>query len=167
MTPSPENRRSPYRNHACDGEPPLGAAGGGTTWPRRHGGGAGRGPARCRGAQAERLLERVPASSIVEGDIDRVFSLHRSLCRSVSMAQQDAQNGGSKNAAAAATVVFGAEEVGRMLNPKHKAKHELPLILSAELKIAGSTILVTDLVDDTSSPRTFYASKPEEQRNLR
>ena len=52
-------------------------------------------------------------------------------------------------------VVFGAEEVGRTLNPKHKAKHELPLILSAELKIAGSTILVTDLVDDTSSPLVF------------
>lgn len=96
------------------------------------------------------------------------------------MAQQDAQNGGSENAAAAATVsfvavkpqllveapkandailffkaAFGAEEVGRTLNPKRKAEHELPLILSAELKIAGSTILVADLVDDTSSPLVF------------
>ncbi|KAG4954291.1 hypothetical protein JHK87_039885 [Glycine soja] len=96
------------------------------------------------------------------------------------MAQQDAQNGGSKNAVAAATmsfvvvkpqllvetpkanvailffkVAFGTEEVRRTLNPKRKAKHELPLILSAELKIAGSTILVTDLVDDTSSLLVF------------
>ena len=108
-----------------------------------------------RGAQAERLLERVPASALWR-EISIGFSLFIALCRSVSMAQQDAQNGGSKNAAAAATVsfvavkpqllveapkanvailffkvVFGTEEVGRTLNPKRKAKHELPLILSA------------------------------------
>lgn len=47
---------------------------------------------------------------------------------------------------------FGAEEVGRTLNPKRKAEHEIPLILSAELKIAGYSILVADLVDDSSSP---------------
>ncbi|KAK7339046.1 hypothetical protein VNO77_19689 [Canavalia gladiata] len=93
------------------------------------------------------------------------------------MAQQDAQNGGSENASAAAAVsfvavkpqllveapkandavlfykaAFGAEEVGRTLNPKRKAEHELPLILSAELKIAGSSFLVADLVDDSASP---------------
>lgn len=94
------------------------------------------------------------------------------------MAQQDAQNGGSENAAAAVSFValkpqllieapkandavlfykaaFAAEEVGRTLNPKRKAEHELPLILSAELKIAGSTILVADLVDDSASTLVF------------
>ncbi|KAL2336731.1 hypothetical protein Fmac_011177 [Flemingia macrophylla] len=92
------------------------------------------------------------------------------------MAQQDAQNGGSETAASAAVsflavkpqllveapkandavlfykAAFGAEEVARSLNPKRKAEHELPLILSAELKIAGSTILVADVVDDSASP---------------
>ncbi|WVZ08211.1 hypothetical protein V8G54_021557 [Vigna mungo] len=80
------------------------------------------------------------------------------------MAQQDTQNGVTENAAAAVSFLavkpqllveapkandavsfykaaFGAEEVARALNPKRKADHELPLILSAELKIAGSTIL--------------------------
>lgn len=96
------------------------------------------------------------------------------------MAQQDAQNGGSENAATATATAFvavkpqlfveapkandavsfykaafGAEEVGRTLNPKRKAEHELPLILSAELKIAGSSILVADLVDDSASPLVF------------
>ncbi|XP_014622622.1 uncharacterized protein LOC114385333 [Glycine soja] len=79
MTASPENRRSPCRNHACDGEPPLGAAGDDATWPRRHGGGVGRGLARC-----QRRAGRAPPGAgssqrIVEGDIDRVFSLHRSV----------------------------------------------------------------------------------------
>ncbi|KAK7256166.1 hypothetical protein RIF29_29603 [Crotalaria pallida] len=98
------------------------------------------------------------------------------------MAQQDAQNGGSENAAAAAVVssaavsfaalkpqlfveapkandavlfykaAFGAEEVGRTLNPKRKAEQELPLILSAELKIAGYSFLVADVTDDSASP---------------
>jgi len=94
------------------------------------------------------------------------------------MAQQDAQNGVSENATAAVSFLavkpqllveapkandavsfyksaFGAEEVARALNPKRKADHELPLILSAELKIAGSTILVADLVDDSASPLVF------------
>ncbi|BAT84227.1 hypothetical protein LR48_Vigan03g107600 [Vigna angularis] len=91
------------------------------------------------------------------------------------MAQQDAQNGVTENAAAAVSFLavkpqllveapkandavsfykaaFDAEEVARALNPKRKADHELPLILSAELKIAGSTIIVADLVDDSASP---------------
>ncbi len=95
------------------------------------------------------------------------------------MAQQDAQNGGSENAAAAAApavsfaalkpqlfvealkandavlfykAAFGAEEVGRTLNPKRKAEQELPHILSAELKIAGSTFLVADVTDEAASP---------------
>ncbi|CAL0328187.1 unnamed protein product [Lupinus luteus] len=93
------------------------------------------------------------------------------------MAQQDAQNGGSENAGAVAATVsfsalkpqlfveapkandavlfyksaFGAEEVSRSLNPKRKAEHELPLILSAELKIGGSSILVADITDDSAS----------------
>jgi len=94
------------------------------------------------------------------------------------MAQQDAQNGVAENVAAAVSFLavkpqllveapkandavsfykaaFGAEEVSRALNPKRKADHELPLILSAELKIAGSTILVADLVDDSTSPLVF------------
>ncbi|KAK7293212.1 hypothetical protein RJT34_16075 [Clitoria ternatea] len=100
-----------------------------------------------------------------------------SPCRLTPMAQQDAQNGSSENAAAPPAVsfvavkpqlfveapkandavlfykaAFGAEEVGRTLNPKRKADLELPLILSAELKIAGSSILVADLVDDSASP---------------
>ena len=92
------------------------------------------------------------------------------------MAQQDAQNGGSeKNAGAAVSFVavkpqllveapkandavqfykaaFGAEEVCRTLSPKRKAEHELPLILSAEIKIGGSSVLVADIVDDSASP---------------
>ncbi|XP_020201793.1 uncharacterized protein At5g48480 [Cajanus cajan] len=89
---------------------------------------------------------------------------------------QEPQNGASENVAAAAVsflavkpqllveapkandavlfykAAFGAEEVGRTLNPKRKADHELPLILSAELKIGGSTILVADLAVDSASP---------------
>ncbi|KAE9617961.1 hypothetical protein Lal_00037937 [Lupinus albus] len=91
------------------------------------------------------------------------------------MAQQDAQNGGSDSASATVSFsslkpqlfveapkandavlfyksAFGAEEVSRSLNPKRKAEHELPLILSAELKIAGSTVIVADITDDTASP---------------
>lgn len=49
--------------------------------------------------------------------------------------------------------VFGAEEVVRTNHPKRKAEQEIPLILSAELKLAGSTILVSDiLVDNSSAP---------------
>lgn len=44
---------------------------------------------------------------------------------------------------------FGAEEVSRTVHPKRKAEQELPLVLSAELKLAGFTILVSDLADDS------------------
>jgi uncharacterized glyoxalase superfamily protein PhnB len=47
---------------------------------------------------------------------------------------------------------FGAEELGRTLHPKRKADQELPLILSAQLNIAGSTVLVSDLADPTETP---------------
>lgn len=94
------------------------------------------------------------------------------------MAQQEVQNGGAEKAAAAAVAAvaftavkpqifveapkandavlfykaaFGAEETGRTLHPKRKAEQETPLILSAELKLAGSTILVSDLTADESA----------------
>ncbi|KAK6940447.1 Glyoxalase-like domain, group 6 [Dillenia turbinata] len=44
---------------------------------------------------------------------------------------------------------FGAEEVNRCLHPKRKADQELPLILSAELKLGSSVILIADQVDDS------------------
>ncbi|GMN50205.1 hypothetical protein TIFTF001_019366 [Ficus carica] len=47
---------------------------------------------------------------------------------------------------------FGAEEVSRTVHPKRKAEQELPLVLSAELKLAGFTILVSDLADDSDDP---------------
>ena len=47
---------------------------------------------------------------------------------------------------------FGAEEVARTMHPKRKADQELPLVLSAELKLAASTILVSDLSDDNAAP---------------
>ncbi|KAI4354182.1 hypothetical protein L6164_003074 [Bauhinia variegata] len=90
------------------------------------------------------------------------------------MAQQEIENGGAEKVAAAVsfTVVkpqllveapkandavqfykaaFGAEELGRTLHPKRKAEQELPLILSAELKLGGSTILISDLADDSAA----------------
>ncbi|GFP91179.1 uncharacterized protein at5g48480 [Phtheirospermum japonicum] len=47
---------------------------------------------------------------------------------------------------------FGAEEVSRVNHSKRKADQELPLVLSAELKLGSSTIVVSDLTDDTSAP---------------
>ncbi|XP_040993118.1 uncharacterized protein At5g48480 [Juglans microcarpa x Juglans regia] len=47
---------------------------------------------------------------------------------------------------------FGAEELGRTLHPKRKADQELPLILSAQMKLGGSTFLVSDLTDDSAAP---------------
>lgn len=52
---------------------------------------------------------------------------------------------------------FGAEEVSRTVHPKRKAEQELPLVLSAELKLAGFTILVSDRADDSDDP---YVSQP-------
>ncbi|KAK2360435.1 Lactoylglutathione lyase / glyoxalase I family protein [Trifolium repens] len=89
------------------------------------------------------------------------------------MAQQDAQNGGSENATPTLSFLafkpqlsvealtandavlfyknaFAAEEVSRTLNPKRKADQETPLVLSADLKIAGSSFVVAT-VDDPSS----------------
>ena len=45
---------------------------------------------------------------------------------------------------------FGAVEAGRTVYPKRKAEQELPHILSAQLELAGSTILVSDIADDSA-----------------
>ncbi|CAI0426487.1 unnamed protein product [Linum tenue] len=45
---------------------------------------------------------------------------------------------------------FGAVETGRTTHPKRKAEQELPQIISAQLQLAGSTILVSDLADDSA-----------------
>lgn len=47
---------------------------------------------------------------------------------------------------------FGAEEVNRVSQPKRKADQELPVVVSAEIKVAGSTFIVKDLSDDTPAP---------------
>ncbi|KAK3001860.1 hypothetical protein RJ639_022129 [Escallonia herrerae] len=47
---------------------------------------------------------------------------------------------------------FGAEEGVRVMHPKRKADQELPLVLSAELKLGSSAFLVSDLTDDSSAP---------------
>ncbi|KAG8388864.1 hypothetical protein BUALT_Bualt02G0169400 [Buddleja alternifolia] len=47
---------------------------------------------------------------------------------------------------------FGAEEVSRVNHPKRKADQDLPLVLSAELKLGSSTVVVSDLTDDVSAP---------------
>ena len=92
---------------------------------------------------------------------------------------QEVQNGGAEKAAACEAVVlftavkprvlveapkandavqfykaaFGAEELGRTMHPKRKAEQELPHVLSAQLKLGGSTILVSDVcVDDSATP---------------
>ncbi|KAK9281961.1 hypothetical protein L1049_004870 [Liquidambar formosana] len=86
---------------------------------------------------------------------------------------QEVQNGGAEKAAVTFTAVkpqllveapkandavqfykaaFGAEELSRTMHPKRKADQELPLILSAQLKLGSSIILVSDLVDDSAAP---------------
>lgn len=88
------------------------------------------------------------------------------------MAQEEVQNGGAEKATLvkfsamkpqlmveapkAADAVqfyktaFGAVEAGRSVYPKRKADQELPHILSAELELAGSTIVVSDIADDSA-----------------
>ncbi|KAF2284593.1 hypothetical protein GH714_027393 [Hevea brasiliensis] len=83
------------------------------------------------------------------------------------MAQQETQNGDSIKADAEITftavklqvlveapkandavqfykAAFGAVETGRTTQPKRKAEQELPHIISAQLQLAGSTIIVSD-----------------------
>ncbi|CAN1269184.1 Uncharacterized protein At5g48480 [Linum perenne] len=45
---------------------------------------------------------------------------------------------------------FGYVETGRTTHPKRKADQELPQIISAQLQLAGSTILVSDNSDDSA-----------------
>ncbi|KAL4354056.1 hypothetical protein GQ457_06G027970 [Hibiscus cannabinus] len=49
---------------------------------------------------------------------------------------------------------FGAVEVGRTLHPKRKAEQELPHILSAQLELAGSIILVSDVAENSTPAKT-------------
>lgn len=94
------------------------------------------------------------------------------------MAHQEVQNGGVEKAAVADVAIpftalmpqllveapkasdavqfykaaFGAEELGRIMHPKRKAEQDHPLILSAQLKLGGSTILVSDIADGSATP---------------
>ncbi|XWS76004.1 hypothetical protein CRYUN_Cryun01aG0140300 [Craigia yunnanensis] len=49
---------------------------------------------------------------------------------------------------------FGAVEAGRTVYPKRKAEQDLPHILSAQIELAGSTILVSDISDDSTPVKT-------------
>ncbi|CAN0898059.1 Uncharacterized protein At5g48480 [Linum grandiflorum] len=52
---------------------------------------------------------------------------------------------------------FGAVETGRTTHPKRKADQELPQIISAQLQLAGTTILVSDHSDDSAPVGTGLA----------
>lgn len=52
---------------------------------------------------------------------------------------------------------FGAVENGRTMHSKRKAEQELPLILSVQLEIGGSTILISDSVDDSTAPYVSFS----------
>lgn len=39
---------------------------------------------------------------------------------------------------------FGAEEINRVTHPKRKADQELPLVISAELKLGDAIFIVSD-----------------------
>ncbi|XWS31197.1 hypothetical protein CRYUN_Cryun23aG0056900 [Craigia yunnanensis] len=93
------------------------------------------------------------------------------------MAQPEVQNGGEETTAAVKftavkpqlmveapkavdavqfyKTAFGAVEAGRTVYPKRKAEQELPHILSAQLELAGSTILVSDIADDSAPVKTM------------
>ena len=59
----------------------------------------------------------------------------------------------SKDAVQFYKAAFSAEEIGRTMHPKRKAEQELPHVLSAQLKLGDSTILVSDVcVDDSATP---------------
>ncbi|KAJ8899392.1 hypothetical protein K2173_018366 [Erythroxylum novogranatense] len=84
------------------------------------------------------------------------------------MAQQEAQNGSSQvvftavkpqllvEAPKASDAVqfnkaaFGAVETGRTTHPKRKADQELPHIISAQLQLAGCTLVVSDYCEDSA-----------------
>ncbi|XWS47151.1 hypothetical protein CRYUN_Cryun14cG0128700 [Craigia yunnanensis] len=88
------------------------------------------------------------------------------------MAQQEVQNGGAEKTATVKftamkpqliveapkavdavqfyKTAFGAVEAGRTVYPKGKAEQEFPHILSAQLELAGSTIVVSDIADSAA-----------------
>ncbi|XP_058105584.1 uncharacterized protein At5g48480-like [Magnolia sinica] len=94
------------------------------------------------------------------------------------MAQEnvDLQNGGAENGSSKAVIfsslkpqlcvpapkaaeavqfyktAFGAEELKRSVHPKRKAEQELPLILSAELKLGPYVFIVCDITDENFRP---------------
>ncbi|OMO74597.1 hypothetical protein COLO4_26572 [Corchorus olitorius] len=92
------------------------------------------------------------------------------------MAQHEVQNGGAKEAVevkftavkphlmveAAKAVdavqfyktAFGAVESGRNVYPKRKAEQDLPHIVSSHLELAGSTILVSGVAEDSATVKT-------------
>lgn len=47
--------------------------------------------------------------------------------------------------------VFGAVETGRSLYPKRKADQELPHLVSSELELAGTTVVVSDVSVNSGS----------------
>ncbi|CAN1130879.1 Uncharacterized protein At5g48480 [Linum perenne] len=53
---------------------------------------------------------------------------------------------------------FGYVETSRTTHPKRKADQELPQIISAQLQLAGSTILVSDNSDDSAPVGTGLLS---------
>ncbi|KAF5741314.1 hypothetical protein HS088_TW10G00310 [Tripterygium wilfordii] len=90
------------------------------------------------------------------------------------MAQEEVKNGGSEKAAAAVAfttlkpqllveapkandavlfykAAFGVVELDRTSQSKRKAEQELPLILSAQLQLAGSTFVVSDVDADSDA----------------
>lgn len=93
------------------------------------------------------------------------------LTLSVEMAQEIAKNGDAHNGTTATfsamktqlfveatkandavefyKAAFGAEEINRVTQPKRKADQELPLVMSAELKLGDSIFIVSD---DSSAP---------------
>ncbi|MFS7944974.1 putative glyoxalase/Bleomycin resistance protein/Dihydroxybiphenyl dioxygenase [Helianthus anomalus] len=46
---------------------------------------------------------------------------------------------------------FGAEEVNRVTCSKRKADQEVPLLLSAEIKLGDTSIIVSDVSDDSNA----------------
>ncbi|KAJ0245485.1 Uncharacterized protein HA466_0179500 [Hirschfeldia incana] len=56
--------------------------------------------------------------------------------------------------------VFGAEETGHSLYPKRKADQELPHVLSAQLKLAGTTVVVVSDVSVNSGSNANKGTMP-------
>lgn len=52
---------------------------------------------------------------------------------------------------------FGAQEVNHVTQTKRKADQELPLVVSAELKLGSTIFLVSDLSDHSSAMLAFIS----------